>query len=231
MLSPAARLGFAKIALAQLLSFIFSKMNEAGFITGNSVATQREQENVTFERASGMREMIMKHQRAPGDAEIESKGCVIATYTPELIAEDLRDKNQLIRCSAQGRDRGVSFFNPPESCPSWLKEAVEHYSDTVNGTLSLILVSPEAQGTGVFKMLMNATMCSLAATGATHIVGWVEHTNQRAIAAYERLGGSISSECAHQSRAPNGETTTFKAFRIPIRGLQRVALDEGDGRC
>jgi hypothetical protein len=33
LLSPAAQLGgFAKIALAQLFSFIFSKMNEAGFI-------------------------------------------------------------------------------------------------------------------------------------------------------------------------------------------------------
>jgi hypothetical protein len=32
LLSPAAQLGFAKIALAQRFSFNFFKMNEAGFI-------------------------------------------------------------------------------------------------------------------------------------------------------------------------------------------------------
>jgi GNAT superfamily N-acetyltransferase len=158
----------------------------------------------------------MKHHREPGDPTIEDKGVVISNITPRWVHARIEDNHQLIKCIQGEKLLGVSFFNAPESCPKHLRELNERFPKTRNATLTLMLVAPEAQGQGVFHLLMNATLTALQATGADLLIGEVEHTNERAKSAYAKFNGVIHPDISSPHKAPNGEMTAFLGLSIPI---------------
>lgn len=177
--------------------------------------SERE-EIITPEEFEQICSVIMKHHREPGDPTIEDKGVVISNITPRWVRARIEDNHQLIKCIQGEKLLGVSFFNAPESCPKHLRELNERFPKTRNATLTLMLVAPEAQGQGVFHLLMNATLTALQATGADLLIGEVEHTNERAKSAYAKFNGVIHPDISSPHRAPNGDMTAFLGLSIPI---------------
>lgn len=160
--------------------------------------------------------LIQQHRREPGDPSIKDRGVVISDYDARLLETDISDGAQIIVCYEAKSIIGISVFHPPEACPNWLMPLNARFNDSTNASLALMLVSPDCQGTGIFEMLMNATMVSAAALGASHLTGWVEHTNERAIRAYGKYNGAVDREITSEVSSPTGKVTSFIALRIPL---------------
>ncbi len=99
---------------------------------------------------------------------------------------------------------------------------VARLGDVVDGTghLASLYVSPQAQGLGVGRRLMEAALTRLAAAGATSATLWVFRDNAPSIAFYRHLGW-----------APDGHERTQPEFGEPELRLSRsLAPADGDGR-
>ena len=180
------------------------------------IRTVREQGQLSREQYREMVSVIMRHHRRPGDPEIPSKGVVVADVSDQLLQKLVGDRCQVISCY-RGKDLvGVSLYNAPEACPQRLAGLNSAIGGEDNATLTLMLVSPAWQGTGVFPTLMHATITALSATGATQIIGEVESTNARAKRAYAKFGGRIHDEISSEHPAPTGESATFVGLSIPM---------------
>lgn len=99
---------------------------------------------------------------------------------------------------------------------------VARLGPVVDGTghLASLYVSPQAQGLGVGRRLMEAALARLAAAGATSATLWVFRDNAPSIAFYRHLGW-----------VPDGHERTQPEFGEPELRLSRsLAPADGDGR-
>jgi len=175
---------------------------------------------VTKEEAQELSEMIMRHQRKPGDPEIREKGVVISDYPSTLVLADVAAGCQALLCRRNGEVVGLAFFHPPGRIPNEFSELKNYFSknNEKNGMLLQVLVRDTDQGTGIFEQLMNATLLMAQSYGSDALIGHIEHSNDHAKRAYGRYNGVVHSDLVIEVRSPSGAPTRFLGLYIPVPG-------------